>query len=74
MVVNHNFQIFLDFLEVSLKRTILFPLSLGGATHVAFSNAGIRRGKAISEFRKPEGPRPAPPPSWARNKRYIFDA
>ena len=26
-------------------------------------NAGIRRGKAISEFRKPEGP---PPPSWAR--------
>lgn len=30
-------------------------------------NAGIRRGKAISEFRKPEGPPPAPPPpSWAR--------
>lgn len=27
-------------------------------------NAGIRRGKAISEFRKPEGPPPAP--SWAR--------
>ena len=24
-------------------------------------NAGIRRGKAISEFRKPEGPPPAPP-------------
>ena len=29
-------------------------------------NAGICRGKAISEFRKPEGPPPAPPPSWAR--------
>ena len=29
----------------------------------AHCNAGIRRGKAISEFRKPEGP---PPPSWAR--------
>ena len=28
-------------------------------------NAGICRGKAISEFRKPEGPPPAPP-SWAR--------
>ena len=31
-------------------------------------NAGIRRGKAISEFRKPEGPPPAPPPSWARKE------
>lgn len=30
-------------------------------------NAGIHRGKAISEFRKPEGPSPCtPPPSWAR--------
>ena len=34
-------------------------------------NAGICRGKAISEFRKPEGPPPAPPPSWAREEFFV---
>ena len=34
-------------------------------------NAGICRGKAISEFRKPEGPPPAPPPSWARKEFCV---
>ena len=34
-------------------------------------NAGICRGKAISEFRKPEGPPPAPPPSWARKQFFV---
>ena len=34
-------------------------------------NAGICRGKAISEFRSPKALPPAPPPSWARKEFCV---
>ena len=70
MLVNHNFQIFLIFLEFYFNKIISFLYSfyyyitiyqLYEATHVTFPLWTVR-GKAISEFRSPNALPRAPTP------------
>ena len=64
-----NFRII--FIVVYCVVFLMISLFAGWRYAGRIFNAGICRGKAISEFRKPEGPPPAPPPSWARKEFCV---